>query len=1027
MGRVELLRDGQPIALSALPLSLLAYLIRHRERVVGREELIAVVWRGVKVSEGSMRQAVFELRHALEDAGDEQRFVRTVRGHGYRFVGELAEQTAITAGLGQERRAASACFGREQELARLRNTLGEATQGSGRVVVIVGPPGIGKSRLVHELLHEARLRKVSCVVGHAHTSGFAPPFWPWLELLRAYFERCSEEQSARYRELSPRACHLLRGADKEAHERNKPLSALPAQDRFELLEELAQLLTSFACDFPGALVLEDAQWADEASVALLDHLIRRVPETASLLLVTCRQLPARENRALARVLAGVTRGAAGERLQLEALAPEATRAMIEAHLQRDVAPSLCADVQALSRGNPLFALELARLLARSEQSSSDKLLPDQLEMQEVIRTRLLALPEPAQQTVRCACVLGPVFALAQLAYALEQAPDVALAGLDLCIEHGIIVDAGQATHFSFSHALLRETAYASLPNAERAPLHLRAGIWLEERSGGSSASELNVLAHHFFVAAPCGGARKAVQYALRSAELACVATAYGDALEHYQRALSCGDLEPAISGAERLDIELLRGQALRASGAEATGVNQTFLTLAERAERLGDARLFARAVLGYAGQHPTGFIAPRFVTSPDSDQRPLIERALAALPQANDELHVLLLCALAWTLLYSTDRQLRERVVAEMLERARALQSPVLLVRALVTRIYLCASPGTERLRLSACDELVELTYRHGLKGQEVEALVTRCVCLLGLGERAAAERDAERAQQLAALQKHPLTKLRAQVPPLLLAFCEGDLAQAEQLTCSIAAATSQDLLQRAQFMVRMSCLKSLTEGPSRTQLEMFENLLASFPDLIGARCILANLYAQFGMLQEAERSFDWAAQDDFRLLPEDLHWLSEMAQLASAAVALGDARRAALVYRRLRPHAEVFDFYAAEACPAGPISFWLADLAMTMGDYAEAQRWLERADALNTRLRAALFTQLTTLARAKLILLSRPHEAERARALLHAVSNFAARIGAKWILTLVEQLERDHGIQVQPARDGVPQLRAVR
>jgi DNA-binding winged helix-turn-helix (wHTH) protein/tetratricopeptide (TPR) repeat protein len=1033
LAKAELRRAGKVLSISALSLSLLQHLVRNRERVVSRDELFSEVWRGVVVTEGSLRQAIWELRQVLDDSAEQQKLIRTVRGRGYRFVGALSvkapQRSAAPAAQNVTASAAKTCFGRARELGRLGVMLDEAGRGAGRSCAIVGPPGVGKSRLARELVQVASSRQLACVEGYADPDGFAPAFWPWLQMLAHYFERADAKSLSRYRALSPVAFSRMQGTSDDAVKASKLLDASPAQDRFELLEEFGRLFAVLAADYPGILLLEDLQWADESSLALLGHVVRLLPRTRSLLVITCRDVPARENRPLARALEGVTRSALGERIQLGNLTLEDVASMIEAHTCGEVPRGVCADVHELSRGNPLFALELARLLARPGRDRDERVMDEKLEVQAVIARRLLSLPEPAQHALLAASVLSPEFELAELSGILQEPAQVTLARLDVCIAHDVMVDAGAGTRFRFAHPLMRESAYGSLRRAERARLHRLAGEWIERHGEHTGVTRLSELAHHFFVAAPNESARKAVQYALRCAEQSYASTAYADALSHYDRALSCVDLDASMGASEKLEIELLRGEALRASGADTTGVNQYFLALSERAKGLGDARLFARAVLGYTGQRGIRFTPTHFVMSCDRQELALLECALDQIGEEANELRVLLLCSLICTMIHSTDRQRRERLAEEALELARTLGSPWLLARALWTRIYCCAAPETHAARLRACDELVELTRRHGLKAQEADALVTRAVCLLSIGEATAAERDAQRAVKLAKELDLPQITTRCEVPSLLRAFWEADLEKAEQLTRRALAATSQDLVERGLFAVRMSALLMLKEGLRQEMIDAYENMQALYPDVIGLRCLLSSLYAQIGKLQIAERYFDIVAQDDFKALPEDLHWLAEMVQLACTAAYLGDPRRAALVYERLLPYGRIFDFFAGEGSPAGPVAYWLGELACTMGNYPAADAWYDVADELNRPLGAVLFMQYTALGRARVLFSSRPHELSRARSLLRGVVAFADRTGAAWLRTLAEEIERDFGAtrHARPAQEPAARLQVLR
>ncbi|HVZ33637.1 MAG TPA: AAA family ATPase, partial [Polyangiaceae bacterium] len=700
---------GRATTLSARTLGLLQYLMRNRERLVSREELLAEVWRGVTVSEGSLRQAILELRRAL-GKGPERHAIENVRGLGYRFVGAPErEPPALTTEVpepgvvrGSER---PALFGREQDRTRLERTLQAASEDGGRTCVIVGPPGIGKSRLAREAVRMAQGRHVLQVEGQADPDGFAPAFWHWKQILSGYVEHCGSSQRARWQELSPAALRVL---ELQSAVRDTP-PVVPidhAEQRFALLEELGRLFMTLARDVPSLILLEDLQWADESSLALLHHLAPLFARTRSLLLITCRDVRPREQRSLARVLQAIARTPLAERIELIGLGLSDIVSVLHAHVPGGVPESVCTEVYQLSRGNPLLALELARLVARHEGEGSPLLQPLQaVELHSVVRRHLQSLPEGSYQVLCAGSVLTPEFTLAELAGILQEPAQVVLTHLDRCIEHGVIVHGNAALRFRFAHPLMRESAYAGLAREDRSRWHRLAGEWIERQSPPDT--RLNELAHHFFAAAADGVAPKAVHYAVRCAELAYAATAYAEAAAHYERALACADLEPASSAVERLEIELARGEALRASGADAARVDDHFLTIAASAEALGDPRLFARAILGYTGQRRERFSPTHIAASAHPREIPLLERALRGVGEGPSELRVLLLCSLVYALSYSTDRARRERLAAEARELASARACPWLTARVLATNLYCCAAPDQQRERLRACDELI--------------------------------------------------------------------------------------------------------------------------------------------------------------------------------------------------------------------------------------------------------------------------------------------------------------------------------
>ena len=192
-------------------------------------------------------------------------------------------------------------------------------------------------------------------------------------------------------------------------------------------------------------------------------------------------------------------------------------------------------------------------------------------------------------------------------------------------------------------------------------------------------------------------------------------------------------------------------------------------------------------------------------------------------------------------------------------------------------------------------------------------------------------------------------------------------------------------------------------------------------------KTLVASAYAALGQPELALRHFDWVARDDFAHVPEDIVWMSEMLSLADAAVALNDAPRARLIYDKLAPHGDVFAVFAGGAAPAGPVAYTLGMLATTLQDYERAARWLAKAQALNQRVGAHLFTQICALAEARLIFRAWPWEAPRARALLDASCSFAEQRGIVWMRYYADNVRSEAPRDGGGVRIGLPRLREAR
>jgi DNA-binding winged helix-turn-helix (wHTH) protein/tetratricopeptide (TPR) repeat protein len=1000
----ELHRDGTLVAMAPQTFSLLTYLVRHHQRALSREELLHELWPDTVVGEGSLRLAIHDIRKTLGDTGSEQQFVRTVRGAGYRFIAPVTISAHVEP-RGERRRPQVS--GRASECALLESAL-VASETRGQVCLCLGVPGIGKSHLAQFASQRAEERGYAVAFGHAGRGDDVAPLEPWAQLLRTLLASASRSLQLRCRRTVPVAYGaLLEGASLPTE-----WMSLPGSDgeRRWLLEELARLIFMLADERPLGLFFEDLHAADEASLALFLHLAKSPVRARVWLFATARPVAAKQHRALARALAQLGQDPTTLRLELSGLTLAESHAMVAADVPR-LDLRLLPEIHELSGGNPLFTLELARLLSHvGACSARDTLTGLAGELGSVVGRRFGTLPADCLRAIVTASVLGHEFGIAELAHLLRGSARDALARVEEACQHGFLTRDGSRYRARFAHALLRDHAYELLPSTERGDLHHRAAEWLEE-SDATSAQAVATLSHHYHQAAASGGARKAVTYAVRCAERALRAGTYAEAISHYERALSCIDLAGAAA-TDRLAIEIDRAEAVRLSGAGSASLNDHIAELAERAVRAGAPRLFVQAVLVYAGQTEAHFSPVRFLASTDRRELELIERALASIPHEPSRERALLLCALGYALIYTAENERRAAACHEAVAVARSVGLAWLSARALMIKSSVCADPRDLDSRLSASSELIELLQRHGFQELELEARLRRAVCLLEAGDRATAERDEVKATRLAQLMSSPRLRVRSELLALLRAFSAGELDRAETLAQRALELDPTDPTSRSLYLVRMASIQNLRHGPTPNLITMHEGLVEAYPDTIGFRCSLASVYAVAGRAAEAREQFDWVARDTFGALPSNFNWLAEMSLMADTAVSLDDAARASGVYRALLPYGDRWLIFAGEAAPGGPIAYWLCNLAATQRAFEEGKRWLARARRLAETMSAPLFERFSDLAEARLLLTcgESEHDAVRAYDLLSRVIEFASRHGLECLRLCAVDLETRYG-----------------
>ncbi|MET0341442.1 MAG: winged helix-turn-helix domain-containing protein, partial [Polyangiales bacterium] len=182
--RCELRRQGQRVAVQPKILKLLLHLVMHRHRCVSNDELLAVIWPNEKVSAASITSAMRGVRRALGDAGTSQAIVRTVRGHGYQFAGEVAETATPPEREPRAPRLDAAFVGRAGVLEVLDEAIAQLCAGRASAMLLIGEAGIGKTRTLTELSERAQRAGARVWFARCLEGDGAPPFWPLAQLVR---------------------------------------------------------------------------------------------------------------------------------------------------------------------------------------------------------------------------------------------------------------------------------------------------------------------------------------------------------------------------------------------------------------------------------------------------------------------------------------------------------------------------------------------------------------------------------------------------------------------------------------------------------------------------------------------------------------------------------------------------------------------------------------------------------------------------------------------------------------------------
>jgi class 3 adenylate cyclase/DNA-binding SARP family transcriptional activator len=830
---------------------------------------------------------------------------------------------------------------RAAERARVTAAWDAVQAGEGRVVVLAGEPGIGKTSLAAVFARDAHAGGAAVLLGRCHAEALVP-YEPFVEALRQLAPARLEERAQQLGRVMPE----LAPDSPAPAEREDPAA------RYLLFDAVARTLTDSAREAPVVLVLEDLHWADPPTLLLLKH-VARVSERARLLVLgTYRSTDVPGTERVVDALTDLSREVALERVAIGGLADDDVAQLIGELDGRRPSGMLGSAMRRDTAGNPLFVTQLLRHLADTRvlverdgelalAAGTGRLgVPDSAK--ELVARRLAGLPAETVSGLRTAAVIGRAFGPELVAAVEHKDPDAVLDALEQAVAAGLVEEVSADRH-AFVHALVREAIYERTGAGSRARTHRRVAEELERR--GADPAEL---ARHYLAA---GDRDRGLEHSVASAERALAQLAYEDATLHYTRALEAlADTDPA----RRCDLLLALGDTRARAGDEAA-MKDAFREAAELAATLGLAEHLARAALGYGG---------RFLwdVSRGDDYLPaVLRRALDMLGDGDSDLRVRVLSRLAGGPLRdaSFPRAERHALSTEALAMARRLDDPSTLAYAINGYIVSHHAPDHTHQQLKLANELVDVSLAVDDKERAAEAYEQVVESLLELGDLVGARTTLASMAEIADGLRQPAQEWSVMTHRAILVLQEGRLAEAERM---IGEAHSRG--EYAQSWTASACygLQMYVLRWHQRRLAEMEALVREavreHPTYLVWRCVLAHLEAQLDH-PNAHETFDALAEDDFGILPFDEEWLVSMSLLADAARVHGDAERSAILYRRLSPYADRVSYSYPEVS-IGSTARYLGILATTHSSWAEAEQQFEIALDVNARIGAKAWLAAT-------------------------------------------------------------------
>jgi len=843
--------------------------------------------------------------------------------------------------------------GRERELADLERRLVRARNGSGSFVLVDGEAGIGKTAFADQVLRRAREVGAATAWGSCWEGDGAPPYWPWLQVLRA-LGLSSEELSG-------------------------PATAEDEGSRFRLFGEIIQLLRESAGSNGLLVVLDDLHAADVPSLRLTQVLASELGDSSILVLGLRRsgtpELPAE--------LSAIVRERTTAQLTLTGLPTEQLSGLVARSSSLVPDAALLSAVEARSEGNPFFALELLRLAG--DPAAGERSLPSTVRA--VIGRRLEGVSPQTRRILQTASVLGREFTVGVVAEIAGESADVVLDLIEEALARELVT-AGDGHSLRFAHALIQEVAYAELSSRERQRLHRRAAAALQSRLDGTSAKglgpeeSLDAIAHHLRQAAPLGVSAEALEATLQAAQRAQSQLAYESAVVLFRQAL---DLLPSVPQAPVANQELLLDLARCHFRSGAVG--QAWRVCKQAADigrAAGDAVLMADAATIVRGLR----------NDPVCDEiHALCRETLGRLGSADPVRRARVLAQFALTASPWTEAESEPGLRA--LQAAEATGDPDALFLALQARQLDLSNPLHLLERLDNGDRAVRLGRETGRDELLGWGHAARLDAFWELGRRLQISGEMVALSNVITQLKEPLGIWRLKMSEATLAAYEGRFDEALLLADEALLIGHRGGYEGADHYHLVFC-SDLARQTGRG----LEEAAAGVREWVEKGPYLARSWLAIQLLALSrldEVTEIWAAMqahlDSFP--PHAAEWVIFHAGNVDLCVGLQDIAAAPAIYARLLPFADRQVISGAQTPCGGPVALRLGRLALLLDDWPAAEHHLAGALESSVAMGSPPYEAATRLEIARLALGRRERGDPRiADAQLSAAAEIARRLG---------------------------------
>jgi tetratricopeptide (TPR) repeat protein len=899
---------------------------------------------------------------------------------------------------------ASAFHGRTEELATLEASWARAAHGRSRLVVLAGEPGVGKTRLAAEFAGRLAADGVTVLAGSCSPEPVGS-YQPVREALRAYLAAAGP---AELDAIPPARVAALARLLPELGPA-PPRSGDPELARLALFDAIGAVLAGTGGDRPALLVIDDGQWADGSTTALVRHLLRTLAPGRLLLVMPIRPHEIGDDHPLAGALAELRSAELVDRLDLGGLDPAGIRALVADRAGHELDAALAGLVGELHRvteGNPFFVIQLVRHLFDTGRLHVEDGrwrwtgdphavgppagLP--VEVREVVGRRLANLTVEGRAALRAAAVLGTEFDIDRVG---------AVAGIDLdesrqLVEQAIgwrVVTAvpGSPNRFRFAHAMFREALYDEMSATRRQRLHQRAATHTG-RAGGPGADATEI-ANHMLAAAAAVTPAELCAAVLAAGRRAFERTDYESAAELCTRALAA--LGGRIDDRDRVGLVAMRAEARLFTG-DVASARDDVIASAGLAESVGEIATMADVLIAWCRSAP--------MLGPVRQVLALGERALAALGPDEEVRRARLTGALCHQLVYVEPLPAIERRALDAYRMARTVGDREAIGHAATAyRLTADHRPLSER-RTDVLDAIAEVAAASDAHPGRLLLGQHRLIHAMEVGDRLGFDAALADYGELSDELQFPLGRATALRARAAVALAEGRLDDADAMGARAFDLTPYALVSYSSllFVLYREVGRLAEVAPAVPEF------IAQFPDIVTFHVVAMGIDHELGRTDAAADGLRRLAADRFRSVEGALAMRANVAVLSELAAAYDDPALAG-------PLLDLFAGWTGqnlsieEYICLGASDRYLGQLETVLGRFDAAAARLERAIAFDEAFGSTLWAAYgrlalaTTLGRRR-----RPGDADRAGRLLEEAAEVAERSGSGRLARLVDLVDAD-------------------